>query len=228
PCGAGARAAGPRTPTTSRFCGDRREGPASRRWRTSRRGAPRAQQGCCIGETPVAGDTRSHHTHGDTGRDTARSGELWAGPRMNASLPAASGPEPGMHGRAEPDEGQADDRNGRTMRAETAEDPSAGLLGAIAGELPPGPRDDEVHAWAVPVDLPPAPPEVLRSVLSADECERADRFRFEDDRRRYVVGRGVLRVLLGRCTGIEPQRLVFGYGAHGKPALAEPGGPLPL
>lgn len=114
------------------------------------------------------------------------------------------------------------------MPAETAEDPSAGLLGAIAGELPPGPRGDEVHAWAVPVDLPPAPPEALRSVLSADERERADRFRFEDDRRRYIVGRGVLRVLLGRCTGIEPQRLAFGYGAHGKPALAEPGGPLPL
>ncbi len=114
------------------------------------------------------------------------------------------------------------------MRAETAGDLSAGLLAAIAGELPPGPRDDEVHAWAVPVDLPPAPPEVLRSVLSADERERADRFRFEDDRRRYVIGRGVLRVLLGRCTGIEPHLLAFGYGQHGKPALAEPDGPFPL
>ena len=114
------------------------------------------------------------------------------------------------------------------MRAGTARDPSEELLRAIACALPPGPRDDEVHAWAVPVDVPPAPPEVLRSVLSADERERADRFRFEDDRRRYIIGRGVLRVLLGHCTGTEPQRLAFEYGQHGKPALAEPGGPAPL
>lgn len=114
------------------------------------------------------------------------------------------------------------------MRAETAGDPLAGRLGTIAGGLPPGPRDGEVHAWGIPVDAPPAPVELLRSVLSADERERAGRFRFEDDRRRYIVGRGVLRILLGHCVGIEPQRLTFGYGPHGKPFLAPPAGPVPL
>jgi 4'-phosphopantetheinyl transferase len=56
--------------------------------------------------------------------------------------------------------------------------------------------------------------------LSPDEVERAERFRFERHRRRFVVGRGVLRALLGRYLGVEPARISFGYGARGKPHLS--------
>ena len=60
----------------------------------------------------------------------------------------------------------------------------------------------------------------LRATLSPDEEERADSFYFERDRRRFVVGRGVLRVLLGRYVGCAPEDVVFRYGASGKPELA--------
>ena len=53
--------------------------------------------------------------------------------------------------------------------------------------------------------------------------ERADRFRFRRDRARYVVGRGMLRALLGRYVGTAGRRLEFRYGEHRKPALVGDG-----
>jgi 4'-phosphopantetheinyl transferase len=65
----------------------------------------------------------------------------------------------------------------------------------------------------------------LRRTLTSEEQERADRFHFERDRRRYVGSHGVLRDILSRYVGVEPGQLRFQHGPHGKPALAEaPGG----
>jgi 4'-phosphopantetheinyl transferase len=60
----------------------------------------------------------------------------------------------------------------------------------------------------------------LAGWLSADESARAGRYRFDDDRRRFVVSRGVLRFLLGRYLGCHPAAIEFAYDAFGKPALA--------
>jgi 4'-phosphopantetheinyl transferase len=51
----------------------------------------------------------------------------------------------------------------------------------------------------------------LESLLSADERERADRYRVPAPRERFVVGRGTLREILGRTTGLPPDRLRFSY-----------------
>jgi len=79
----------------------------------------------------------------------------------------------------------------------------------------------EVQIWAIPLNPPEA--EVLRltRLLSADEQERASRFRFDVHRRRYVVGRGALRRLLGAYLGADPAGLRFGYGPRGKPGLPD-------
>jgi len=61
---------------------------------------------------------------------------------------------------------------------------------------------------------------LLAGLLSADERERAGRFAFERDRRRYIVARARLRQLLGERLGAAPESLRFVYQAHGKPALA--------
>jgi 4'-phosphopantetheinyl transferase len=79
---------------------------------------------------------------------------------------------------------------------------------------------DEVHVWRTSLERPPAAVERLRLLLSRDECARADRFRFERDRSRYVVGRALLRLLLGRYLGQEPEEVRFEYGAYEKPYLA--------
>jgi 4'-phosphopantetheinyl transferase len=61
----------------------------------------------------------------------------------------------------------------------------------------------------------------FETVLSPAELDRAASFRFARDRSRYVVARGLLRTLLGERLGIDPERVAFAYGEHGKPRLAE-------
>lgn len=68
----------------------------------------------------------------------------------------------------------------------------------------------------------------LRHTLTADECQRAERYIFEKDRTHFVVARGLLRVLLGRYLRQDPQHLRFTYGPHGKPALATDTGGVAL
>ncbi|MCS6845856.1 MAG: 4'-phosphopantetheinyl transferase superfamily protein [Caldilineales bacterium] len=81
---------------------------------------------------------------------------------------------------------------------------------------------DEVHVWRAVLQARPSEVSRLWWLLSEDEHERARRFRFERDRRRFVVGRGLLRVLVGRYTASPPEAIRFSYSAHGKPAVAEP------
>ncbi len=86
---------------------------------------------------------------------------------------------------------------------------------------------EEIHLYAVPLDPGTACQTRLRSVLAADELERAARFHFERDRRRFVVARGVLRYLLSAYLPQAPAAHRFVYGAKGKPALANgPSEPL--
>src|SRR4029077_8471698 len=80
--------------------------------------------------------------------------------------------------------------------------------------------DREVHVWRATLNLPVDFVAGLEPMLSADEQERARRFRFDDDRRRYLGGRGLVRVLLGRYLQIAPDRVRFDYTRFGKPHLA--------
>jgi 4'-phosphopantetheinyl transferase len=57
--------------------------------------------------------------------------------------------------------------------------------------------------------------------LSEDELDRARRFVFERDRRRYVAGRTQLREMLGARLQVAPRAVAFAYGPRGKPRLAD-------
>lgn len=80
-------------------------------------------------------------------------------------------------------------------------------------------QEGEVHVWEGRLDRPAAEVQLLRALLSGDEQDRADRFHFERDRSRYIVGRGELRLLLAGYQGAEPEALRFEYGAFEKPSL---------
>ncbi|WP_431275219.1 4'-phosphopantetheinyl transferase family protein [Variovorax ureilyticus] len=60
--------------------------------------------------------------------------------------------------------------------------------------------------------------------LSDDEWERAHRFVFAHDRRRFIAAHAALRSTLSAETGIPAAGLDFRFGAFGKPALVEPPG----
>ncbi len=87
---------------------------------------------------------------------------------------------------------------------------------------------DEVHLWLARANQSTTVIESLLSTLSAQERERAERFHFPGGRENYIVGRGVLRQLLGRYLGVEPAQVTLGYSSHGKPSLAEGCDAVPL
>ncbi len=78
----------------------------------------------------------------------------------------------------------------------------------------------DVHVWRLVLDLPV---ERFLDLLQPDELERANRFYFEKDRKHFAIARGFLRVLLGRYLQSDPKKLMFSYGAYGKPALKDGG-----
>lgn len=84
----------------------------------------------------------------------------------------------------------------------------------------------EVHVWQVGLDLPEERLPFLQSLLSDEELDRARRYRFQRDWRRFVARRGLLRMVLSSYLEEHPAGLGFGYGPWGKPALANHrGGP---
>jgi 4'-phosphopantetheinyl transferase len=60
----------------------------------------------------------------------------------------------------------------------------------------------------------------MRAMLSPDEVERASRFRFEDDRSRFIASRSILRQPLSLYVACEPESISLEYNPWGKPALA--------
>ena len=85
---------------------------------------------------------------------------------------------------------------------------------------PPAPLA-EVHVWRATLDQPAHLLAELERTLSDDEVARADRFRVEHGRRRYVAARGFLRDVLSRYLARPAGSLRFAFGEHGKPGLAE-------
>ncbi len=63
------------------------------------------------------------------------------------------------------------------------------------------------------------------SSLDSAERERAARFHFEEDRRRFIHGRAWLRLRVAELLGIEPAAVAFTtIGERGKPAVLSPVG----
>jgi 4'-phosphopantetheinyl transferase len=88
--------------------------------------------------------------------------------------------------------------------------------------------DAEVHVWRVSLDSQARHAERLADELSEDERSRADRFRFEGDRRRYHASRGTLRAILSRYVRFPPREIVFVYSVKGKPSLPSRAGECDL
>ena len=71
------------------------------------------------------------------------------------------------------------------------------------------------------LDAGPEETRSLESCLSEAERGRAARFRFERDRRRFIVARARLRKELAARLGTSAERIEFAYGDNGKPRLAD-------
>lgn len=91
---------------------------------------------------------------------------------------------------------------------------SASEMGGETWGLPPvSPVLDagEIHVWRAELDVTGSDLAMLRQALSDDELARAARFRFPQDRDRFIAARGTLRLILARYLGLDPARLRFAY-----------------
>lgn len=77
----------------------------------------------------------------------------------------------------------------------------------------------EIHVWLFDLDESCQELSECEQLLSRDETERSKRYRFEQDRMRFITRRGILRLLLGDYTGLEPAEIVYHTNPFGKLSL---------
>ncbi len=82
--------------------------------------------------------------------------------------------------------------------------------------------EGELHVWLMDLDEEIAHLSEMQTILAADEIARAQRFHFPEHKRRFILGRGLLRIILAKYLNLEPSAIAFSYGSHGKPFLEEP------
>lgn len=81
--------------------------------------------------------------------------------------------------------------------------------------------DTEIHLWCVALDRPEFSLQKIAKTLSESELQRADRFHFDRDKKRFIARRGALRAILSRYLNVAPNLVQFNYGPCGKPEIAE-------
>ena len=80
--------------------------------------------------------------------------------------------------------------------------------------------DDTIHVWRSHLNVSRGQRQAFYEVLNSDECKRAERYRFDEPRNRFIVARGLLRQLISRYTHYAPEMIGFQENAWGKPSLA--------
>jgi 4'-phosphopantetheinyl transferase len=89
----------------------------------------------------------------------------------------------------------------------------------VWGCPPKEPRivEGEVYLWRI--DLGRGLPDGHEAVLSPDEVARAERFRFKEDRQRYLLSSYAVREVLSRYLSVTPRDVRMAITAKGKPYL---------
>jgi len=79
----------------------------------------------------------------------------------------------------------------------------------------------EIHIWTGSYQSNEKLFELMVSVLSPSEIQRANAFHFNRDRQNYVQSHYLLRLLLSLYTGTCAQEIEFEFGVCGKPSLKD-------
>ncbi len=95
---------------------------------------------------------------------------------------------------------------------------------ARLGDPAPPLDDQDVHIWLLSLDGSLALGNGV-GVLSAEERDRAARFVFERDRRRFEIGRMAQRAVLATYAGVRPADIQYQASENGKLSLTVPRNP---
>jgi len=98
---------------------------------------------------------------------------------------------------------------------------------AVSISWPKGPsrvrlEQNEIHVWCAELDVDKELQQELFLQLSDDERQRADKFYFDRDRRRFIACRGRQRLILSRYLNVALGDIKFRYSSQGKPTLDIP------
>jgi len=88
-----------------------------------------------------------------------------------------------------------------------------------AGEVLPNPTD--VAVWAATLEELAPFAAAYAALLDRGERERLERFRFDTDKDRFLLGHGFLRAVLGRYLEERPESIRFERGRFGKPFIPD-------
>jgi 4'-phosphopantetheinyl transferase len=88
-------------------------------------------------------------------------------------------------------------------------------------EMPLKLEEDRIDVWFACPDKLLSGKSRFEVLLSPVEAERAQNFRFDGDRNRYIIQHGIVRLLLAGYVGVEPNAVMIRSDARGKPYLAE-------
>lgn len=95
---------------------------------------------------------------------------------------------------------------------------SAQNISSLLPKLVPG----EIHIWCLRDEIGDTFWQDFFLILSHQERVKANAFRRQRDRRRFIVRHGMLRILMSHYVGVKPSRLTFTQGKYGKPNLRWP------
>jgi 4'-phosphopantetheinyl transferase len=90
------------------------------------------------------------------------------------------------------------------------------------------PAPHEVHAWYASTSGLGDARRIERAVswLIPSERDRYGRFRRDEDRHMFLLGRVMARLVVGRAAGVAPTAWQWREGARGRPEIASPATPL--
>lgn len=77
----------------------------------------------------------------------------------------------------------------------------------------------QVDVWRILLDILPDSVKLSESTLSAEETQRASRFRFDSDKHRFIASHTSLRNILARYLHCEPGQITFQKNNYGKPFI---------
>lgn len=94
--------------------------------------------------------------------------------------------------------------------------------------LEPEFANNDVHVWRLNLNEVELDRNCLKNYLSDDEKMKAHSYRFDKDRDKYIIRRGILRKILSLYLSLEPTQINFNYSLQGKPTLSNDFGNLKL
>jgi 4'-phosphopantetheinyl transferase len=78
---------------------------------------------------------------------------------------------------------------------------------------------DTVHLWVISLDAPIYSMEECTHLLSIEEKKQVERFRFQEQKRRYTLAHASLRKILSKYMPGKPETIHYEINAFGKPTL---------